>query len=131
MTRRLHRWPANHFSLVVCDEAHHAISPSWRGVLSRFDEHAKVLGVTATPDRGDKKNLGVYFENVAYEIGLFDLIGQNYLSPIVTRTVPLGINLSEVRSTAGDLNAGDLGLGLLGLLASPERRKSNRQKPCH
>jgi len=73
---RMNRWPQDHFDLVVCDEAHHAISPSWRGVLSRFDEHARVLGVTATPDRGDKKNLGVYFENVLFSSDSSEVTGR-------------------------------------------------------
>lgn len=106
---RLARWPSDHFGLVIVDEAHHAISDSYRRVLERFDGHANVLGVTATPDRGDKKNLGEYFENIAYEIGLFDLIRDGYLSPITIKSVPLQIDLNGVRQTAGDFNDVDLG----------------------
>lgn len=108
LLRRLERWPSSHFSLVVCDEAHHAISNSWQTVLCHFDEYTRVLGVTATPDRGDQRNLGTYFENVAAEVGLFGLINSGYLSRISVRCVPLAIDLSRVRSTAGDLDAGDI-----------------------
>jgi len=108
-SERLLRWPENHFDLVVCDEAHHAISDSWQRVLRHFDMHANVLGVTATPDRGDKRELGTYFERVAAEVRLVDLIKDGYLAPITIRTVPLQIDLSRVKSTAGDLDAGELG----------------------
>lgn len=103
--RRLQRWPQDHFDLVVADEAHHAISDSWQRVLRYFDGHANVLGVTATPDRGDRRNLGSYFERVAYEISLVDLIRQGYLAPITIRAIPLPIDLGGVSSTAGDFDA--------------------------
>ncbi len=107
MQRRMTRFPKDHFDLVVADEAHHAISNSWLEVLNYFD--AKILGVTATPDRGDKKNLGQFFENVAFEISLVELIKQKYLCPIKVRALPLEINLKGVRTTMGDFNDSDLG----------------------
>ena len=51
---RRNRWPRDHFGLVVVDEAHHALAESYLNTLGHFHDHAKVLGVTATPDRGDK-----------------------------------------------------------------------------
>lgn len=107
--KRLQRWPRDHFGLVVVDEAHHVLADSYQKVLSHFDPYAKVLGVTATPDRGDKRNLGEYFEDISCEIGLHELIKQKYLSPIKVRTVPVQINLAGVRTTAGDYNDADLG----------------------
>lgn len=106
---RRNRWPRDHFGLIVIDEAHHVLADSYLSILGYFDEHSYVLGVTATPDRGDKKNLGRYFENIAVEISLLDLIKQNWLSPIRVKTVPLGLDLRGVRTTAGDFNAEDLG----------------------
>lgn len=107
--KRLSRWPRDHFNLVVVDEAHHALADSYQRVLAHFDGHAKVLGVTATPDRGDKKSLGSYFEDVAYEVGLHELIEDGYLSRIVVRTMPVEIDLGGVRTLAGDYNDADLG----------------------
>jgi len=104
---RLFKYPKDHFSLIVCDEAHHAVSESWIKVLYYFQ--AKILGVTATPDRGDKKNLGKFFENVAYEISLVDLINDGYLSPIKVRTVPIKIDLNNVKQSAGDYDSTSLG----------------------
>jgi superfamily II DNA or RNA helicase len=110
--KRRERWPRDHFGLVVVDEAHHALADSYLNTLGHFDDHAKVLGVTATPDRGDQKNLGKYFENIACEISLLDLIQQGWLSPIKVKTVPLGMDLRSVRTTAGDYSADDLGHAL-------------------
>lgn len=100
MVRRLERWPPDHFHLIVADEAHHAISESWQKVLNHFN--GCVLGVTATPDRGDKRTLGEYFENIAVEIPLVRLIKERYLCPITIKSVPLKIDLSSVHLQAGD-----------------------------
>lgn len=110
--KRRERWPVDHFDLVVVDEAHHALADSYLGTLDHFDGHAQVLGVTATPDRGDKKNLGRYFENIACEVTLLDLIHQGWLSPIRVKTVPLQVDLSGVKTTAGDYSTEDLGHAL-------------------
>lgn len=109
MMRRFDQWPQDHFKLVVCDEAHHSISESWKKVLNHFDGHANVLGVTATPDRGDKRELGDYYDNIAHEISLLDLIHEGHLSRITIRSVPLEIDLNRVSQTAGDFDLGDLG----------------------
>lgn len=98
---RLASWPKDHFARIVVDEAHHALSVTYQNILSHFAS-AKVLGVTATPHRGDRKSLGQVFETVAYEIGLIDLIKAKYLSPIKIKSVPLQIDLGGVRSVTGD-----------------------------
>ena len=97
---------------ILVHNCHHALADSYLNTLGHFHDHAKVLGVTATPDRGDKKNLGRYFENIACEVSLLDLIQQGWLAPIKVKTVPLGINLRGVRTTAGDYSADDLGHAL-------------------
>ena len=81
---RRNRWPRDHFGLVVVDEAHHALADSYLNTLGHFHNHAKVLGVTATPDRGDKKNLGRYFQNIACEVqnSVFDLKRANESSKL-------------------------------------------------
>lgn len=120
MIRRLAKWPPNHFSLVVADEAHHAISDQWQSVLRHFTG-AKVFGVTATPDRGDKQCLGKYFEHIPFEISLFDLIKDGYLAPIKVKALPVEIDLKNVKSVAGDFAADDLGHELRPYLRSIAR----------
>lgn len=112
MVRRLDRWPADHFDLIVCDEAHHSVSKSWQRVLNHFDWFANVLGVTATPDRGDKRNLGSYYQNVAFEISLFDLVRQGFLAPITIKTCPIKLDIRGVHQKAGDFAADELGQSL-------------------
>ncbi|MFT3992429.1 MAG: DEAD/DEAH box helicase [Luteolibacter sp.] len=108
---RLDRWPADHFGLMVADEAHHALANQWQNVLTYFS--AKTLGVTATPDRGDKRALSGFFQNVAYECTVLDLIRDGFLSNITIQTIPLKIDLSTVRQVAGDLESGQLSDALL------------------
>lgn len=99
------------FSHIIVDEAHHAVSPSYRAVLDDFPD-AKVLGVTATADRGDKRNLGEVFETLAYEYSLPQAIRDGWLCRISALTIPLRIDLANVRQSAGDFQAADLGTAL-------------------
>lgn len=108
---RLARWPKDTFDLVVVDEAHHVLSDSYRRIVDHFDG-ARLLGVTATPDRGDKKSLGAVFENIAFEYPMPLAIREKFLAPIRAKLLPLRIDLSAVRTTAGDYNAADLDAGI-------------------
>ena len=108
---RLSRFPDDYFDTIIIDEAHHCISDSYQRVLQHFPE-AKVLGVTATPDRGDMKNLGQVFESLAYEYTLPRAIKEGYLSPIKAVTIPLKVDLTGVGVQSGDFKVGDLGNAL-------------------
>nr|WP_296264250.1 DEAD/DEAH box helicase [uncultured Merdimonas sp.] len=108
---RLSRFPDDYFDTIIIDEAHHCISDSYQRVLHHFPE-ARVLGVTATPDRGDMKNLGQVFESLAYEYTLPRAIKEGYLSPIKAVTIPLKVDLTGVGVQSGDFKAGDLGTAL-------------------
>lgn len=108
---RLARFKPNHFGAIIVDEAHHSISDSYQRILNYFDD-ANVLGVTATPDRGDMRNLGSYYESIAYEYSLPRAIKENYLSPIKALTIPLELDLTGVAQQAGDFKASDLGSAL-------------------
>ena len=108
---RLNRFPQDYFDTIIIDEAHHCISDSYKRVLQHFPE-SKVLGVTATPDRGDMKNLGSVFESLAYEYTLPKAIKEGYLSPIKAITIPLKVDLTGVGVQSGDFKAGDLGTAL-------------------
>lgn len=109
--KRLNQFPPEYFDTIVIDEAHHAISDGYQRVLHHFED-ANVLGVTATPDRGDMRNLGSYFESLAYEYGLAEAIKSGYLSPIKALTIPLKLDLSNVKQQAGDFSTKDLGTAL-------------------
>lgn len=109
--KRLSGFDPNYFDVIIIDEAHHCLSDSYQRVLEHF-KNAQVLGVTATPDRGDMRNLGQYFESLAYEYSLPRAIREGYLSPIKAVTIPLKLDLSSVGTQSGDFKAGDLGSAL-------------------
>lgn len=109
--KRLERFPKDYYQVIIIDEAHHALSNSYQNVINYF-ENAKVLGVTATPDRGDMKNLGEVFENLAYEYSLPQAIRDGYLCRIKAQTIPIDIEIGNVKMSQGDYQAGDLGTAL-------------------
>lgn len=109
--KRLNQFPPDFFDTIVVDEAHHCISDGYQRVLKHF-ENSNVLGVTATPDRGDMRNLGSYFESLAYEYSLPAAIKEGYLSPIKALTIPLKLDLTGVKQQAGDFSTKDLGTAL-------------------
>lgn len=68
--------------LIIIDEAHHAVSNTYQSVLAKFP-NAKVLGVTATPDRADQIALGEVFNSVAYRYETPQAIEDGWLTPII------------------------------------------------
>lgn len=108
---RLKKFDTDYFDTIIVDEAHHVLSNSYQKVMEHFSE-AKVLGVTATPDRGDMRNLGNFFESLAYEYTLPKAIKEGYLSPIKAMTIPLKIDFSHVAVQAGDFKVSDIDTAL-------------------
>lgn len=109
--KRMHQFPSDYFGTIIIDEAHHCISDSYRRILDYF-QGAEVLGVTATPDRGDMKDLGQVFQSLAYEYSLPQAIKEGYLCPIRALTIPLQLDISDVTLSAGDFAANALGSAL-------------------
>ena len=110
-TARLERFPQDYFGTIIIDEAHHAITDGYRRILDYF-EGARVLGVTATPDRGDMRNLGEVFDSLAFEYKLTDAIKEGYLCKIMAQTIPLQLDITSVTMSGGDYAVGDLGTAL-------------------
>ena len=108
---RLKKFPPDYFGTIIIDEAHHSISDSYQNILNYFAD-ARVLGVTATPDRGDMRNLGQVFDSLAYEYTLPKAIKEGYLSKIKALTIPLQLDISSVGMQSGDFKSGDLGTAL-------------------
>ncbi len=109
--QRLERFDPGYFDTVIVDAAHHCLSDGYQRVLDHFPG-ANVLGVTATPDRGDMRNLGQFFDSLAYEYTLPRAIHDGFLSPIKAETIPLKLDLTGVGVQSGDFKAGDLGNAL-------------------
>lgn len=110
-TKRLKRFSENKFTHIIIDEAHHAISKSYQNILDYFPD-AKILGVTATPYRGDKKNLSKIFESIAFDYSLIEAIQDGYLAPISTKLIPLNIDIKNVKQSMGDFLVSDIGNAL-------------------
>ena len=109
--RRLSQFPQDYYSSIIVDEAHHCLSVSYQRVLEHFPE-ADVLGVTATADRADKRNLGTYFESQAFEYTMTQAIREGYLCPIKAQMIPLELDISKVGISGGDYNADEIGHAL-------------------
>lgn len=86
--------------LIVIDEAHHAIAGSWRKVIDRFGD-ARVLGVTATPERLDGKGLGSVFGRMIMGPKVVDLQADGHLS-VAKYYAPTSADLSGVKNRGGD-----------------------------
>ena len=92
-TNRLERFDPDYFGTIIVDEAHHVMSDSYQGMLDYFGG-AKVLGMTATADRSDKKNLGEFFNSCAFEYSMRQAIKDKWLCPIKAQMIPLELDLS-------------------------------------
>lgn len=104
---RLSRLRPDDFSIVVVDEAHHAVAPTYRRILDHFGlfepgTSRLLIGFTATPRRGDHQGLGEVFEEVCYARDLREMIGGGYLAPISGWRVDSGISLDGVKVRHGD-----------------------------
>lgn len=105
--KRLEQITNDYFTDIIIDEAHHCISGTYQRVLKHFD-NANVLGVTATPNRADKKSIAEYFDSVAYEYSMIDAIKDGYLCDIAVQRIPLKLDISKVNINAGDYAPGEL-----------------------
>ncbi len=109
--KRLKQFPVDYFDTIIIDEAHHCLSDSYQKILDYFKD-ANILGVTATPDRGDMRNLGECFDSLAYEYTLPKAIKAGFLSPIKALTLPLQLDLTGVGMQSGDFKSGDIATAL-------------------
>lgn len=105
--KRLNQFVSDYFTHIIIDEAHHSIASQYQRILEYFKD-AKLLGVTATPYRGDRKDLSSVFDSIVYEYSLPEAINDDYLSPILTKQIPLEIDLNNVHQSMGDFKASEL-----------------------
>ena len=109
--KRLEQFPPEHFSEIVIDEAHHSLGESYRAVLDHFPA-AKLVGITATPDRGDKRSLSALYDSVAYEYTMRQAVEDGYLVPIRAKMLPLQADLRKAKVSCGDYTASSVGEAL-------------------
>jgi DNA repair protein RadD len=92
--------------LIVIDEAHHATAGAWASVLAQYP-NARVLGVTATPQRLDGKGLGQVFDDLIRGPEVTKLIDEGYLCKPVYYA-PKTVDLTGVHMVAGDYNRAEV-----------------------
>lgn len=107
---RLEKFPADHWDLIVVDEAHHSTAPSYLKILRHYGagERAPLIGFTATPFRGDGVDLSSVFEKVVYEKGLEDGVREQWLCPVRALKVWTDEDISNVHTRAGDFRESEL-----------------------
>lgn len=106
---RRERFPAGHFALVIVDEAHGSMAATWKATMEYFNQGgARILGITATPERGDDQDLWEWWEHKSAEIGLFDLIAKGRLAPIKVKTLPIDLDCRGVKARREGLDEEEL-----------------------
>lgn len=113
LSRRAHLDQMPALDLLVIDEAHHAVSPSYREVIDQVllkNPKAAICGLTATPNRGDGKGLREVFSNLADQITLGEMIASGHLVPPRTYVIDVGAQeaLRRVRRTAIDFDMSEV-----------------------
>ena len=112
LLRRKERYDPKAFDLIVCDECHRALAPSWEEAIGYFYANASnktlLLGMTATPRRTDGRSALALFGTTAFEISRTDLEDLGFLVPMEYFTVRSDLNLSRVKLTGGDFQVGAL-----------------------
>ena len=106
------------FDLVVVDEAHHVTANNTYGTILRALNAGKpdgplLLGVTATPDRGDGAGLDSVFEEVVFDYDLLWGIRAGYLADLRGLRIAMAdLDMSSVKTTRGDYESGASGRAL-------------------
>src|SRR6266511_2079478 len=107
------------FDLIVCDESHHVVSPTWVGVLTglgamRDDGRGPlVVGITATPERSDRVGLGQVWQEIVYSRSILEMITDGYLVDARGLMVSTPADLARLRVSHGDLVDAELGAELV------------------
>jgi DNA repair protein RadD len=107
LARRLHRIPADHFQLLVVDEAHHSNAGTWAKVLQHFGS-ARVLGVTATPCRSDGRGLNEWYQAMVLGPTPAELTEQGFLAAARVLAPP-GPSMVGLRKRMGDYDLNQAG----------------------
>ncbi len=102
-----------YLDLLVVDEAHHITAGSYTRIIDKamsYNPRLKIYGVTATPNRGDKKLLRKVFSNVADQIRIGELIASGHLVPPRTYVIDVGTQekLQNVKRVADDFDMAEV-----------------------
>lgn len=103
---------------VVIDEAHHAAARTYREAVAQLggfdlEQGPLVVGVTATPERGDRVGLGAVFEEIVYRRELLEMMQAGYLCDLRAVRVQVEVDLDQIRAREGDFAEDELGRALV------------------
>ncbi|MCI8811328.1 MAG: DEAD/DEAH box helicase, partial [Oscillibacter sp.] len=107
LAKRLDRFGPEDFRLIICDEAHHAAAGTYREIF-RYFHPEKLIGFTATPNRGDRVRLDDVFQKIIFQRDLRWGIQNKYLCDILCKRVDIGYDLTAVHTRNGDYAPGEL-----------------------
>jgi superfamily II DNA or RNA helicase len=107
LARRLHKFGADDFDMIICDESHHACAPTYRKIFEHFRPRL-LLGFTATPNRNDGVGLEHVFDDIVFERDLEWGIRNGYLAPINCLRIYIDYDLRDVAVRMGDYSPGEL-----------------------
>jgi len=111
--KRREQMPAGKFGLVIIDEAHHAKAISYLNVIEHLgagtEDGPLLIGVTATPDRGDGKGLDDVFDEITFTYDMLWGIRSGYLSDLRGMRVTIDADFSKVKRVRGDYDSGQSG----------------------
>lgn len=107
IVRRLKQFGRDEFPWIICDECHHAAADTYREIFNYFAPK-KLIGFSATPNRGDGKGLDSVFQKIIFQYDLKSGISDGYLSDIFCRRCNIGYNLKGVKTSCGDYAPGEL-----------------------
>jgi superfamily II DNA or RNA helicase len=104
---RLARLDPDEFSIVIVDEAHHAVAPSYRRIFDHFglfesQSDRFLVGFTATPRRGDHQGLGDVFQEVCYARDMREMINDGFLAPVTGWRIDTDLSLDQVQRRRGE-----------------------------
>jgi superfamily II DNA or RNA helicase len=109
LARSARRARMGQVSHLLIDEAHRAAADSYQAIIAdarAANPKLKLLGLSATPERGDGRSLRKTFSNIAFHLPISALITQGILVPPRTYTLDVGVSdgLDEVGTTGGDFD---------------------------
>jgi hypothetical protein len=107
LVRRLDKFKPDEFDMIITDEAHHAVAPSYKKIYEYFKPRVH-FGFTATPNRGDKQGLGQIYDDIVFEKDIRWGIANNYLTDIKCFRIDIGFDITKVKRNKDDYNLHDL-----------------------
>jgi superfamily II DNA or RNA helicase len=113
--RRLAQLAPDEFGPIICDEAHHSTAASYKAIFEHFgfvgDVQPKdrlLLGVTATPNRGDGAGLGAVYDEIVFNYPMLDAIRDGWLVNMRGARIRTDVSLDEVGVSYGDFKENQL-----------------------